>query len=396
MQNTPLANRTAIAFFGRRNAGKSSLVNLLAGQEVSLISNVPGSTADPVKKTMELLPLGPITLIDTAGLDDEGALGAQKIRRSQKVLNEADVVILVCDGTNPDRSWELDWLAKMPDLQERLLVVENKIDVPEYVEKQWLPAKIPLLKMSALTGLGQDELKKAIVKIAQGQKEEESLIASLFPPKSLFMLVMPQDPQAPKGRLILPQVQILRDIFDHHSLALCASVNELDEELAALKRQPDLVIVDSQVFRQVAEKIPKLPLTSFSIIMARAKGDFKSLVEGARSIDQLKPPSRILIAEACTHHALKNDIARDFIPGLLRKKIGAGLTFDVLAGYDFVKDAEEAKKYDLIISCGGCMLTRKQYLARQTIAQKAQVPMTNFGLILAKLSGILERATEIF
>ncbi|MDL2227098.1 [FeFe] hydrogenase H-cluster maturation GTPase HydF, partial [Deltaproteobacteria bacterium OttesenSCG-928-M10] len=306
MQSTPRSNRLAIAFFGRRNVGKSSLINALTGQEVSLVSPVAGSTADPVSKSMELLPIGPITVIDTAGLDDEGELGAEKIRRAKTILGRSDLAVLVCDAGAPDKTWEAQWLKTVAGRGERVLVVENKIDKAPAARDapDWLPLAVPRVRVSAATGQGLDLFKDALVALAAQSPPEPSLIAGLFPPESLFMLVTPQDPQAPKGRLILPQVQVIRDILDHGSLVSMAGFHNLEAQLKALSRRPDMVIVDAQVIGRVAPLIPEdWPVTAFSIIMARAKGDLRLLVEGARHIDRLKPGSRVLMAEACTHHA---------------------------------------------------------------------------------------------
>ncbi len=393
MQTTPRANRLAIAFFGRRNVGKSSLVNLLTGQEVSLISEVPGSTADPVSKSMELLPIGPITVIDTAGRDDEGALGEQKIRRAKTILNQADLSVLVCDASAPDISLELKWLESMSRQGGRILVVENKIDRAPGGGGDWLPMGVPKVRVSAVTGEGLDLFKDALVALAAQSPAEPSLIAGLFPPKSLFLLVAPQDPQAPKGRLILPQVQVLRDILDHGGLVSMAGFNELDEQIKSLSGPPDVVITDAQVFGRVVAKIPAdWPVTAFSIIMARAKGDLRALTEGARQVEQLKPGDKVLISEACTHHALTNDIAREQLPRLLSRRV-EGLRFEVAAGNDFPDDLTP---YKLIVSCGGCMITRGHYMARMKKAMEARVPMSNFGLILAFLNGYLDRAVALF
>ena len=394
MQSTPRANRLAIAFFGRRNVGKSSLVNALTGQEVSLISPVAGSTADPVSKSMELLPIGPITVIDTAGLDDEGELGAQKIRRAREVLSQTDLAVLVCDAAKPDKGLETEWLKTMAGQGERILVVENKIDTLNGAEPtDWLPVNVPKVRVSVATGEGLDLFKNALVALASQSPAEPSLIGGLFSPGSLFMLVAPQDPQAPKGRLILPQVQVIRDILDHGGLVSAADFASIEEQIKSLSRRPDIVIVDSQVFGRVVKIIPEdWPLTTFSIIMARAKGDLQVMAEGARQVSRLRPGDRVLIAEACTHHAMKNDIAREQIPRLLSQKVD-GLRFETMAGNDFPQDVAS---YSLIISCGGCMITRGHYMARMKKAMEARVPMTNFGLVLAHLSGQLERSIAIF
>lgn len=395
MQSTPRANRLVIAFFGRRNAGKSSLVNALTGQEVSLISEVAGSTADPVSKSMELWPIGPITVIDTAGLDDEGELGRQKIRRARTILNQADLSVLVCEAGPSDKSLEMEWLKAMAERGGRVLVAENKIDKFKGEEgPPWLDLDLPRVRLSAATGEGLDQFREALVAALSQRPAEPSLIAGLFPPGSLFMLVAPQDVQAPKGRLILPQVQVLRDILDHKSLASLATFDSLEAQMAALAVPPAAVIVDAQVFARVAERLPRdWPLTAFSIIMARAKGDLEALAEGAKRIDRLKPGDRILVAEACTHHALTNDIAREQIPRLLQARVGGSLNFDTVAGNDFPGDLSP---YDLIISCGGCMITRGHFQSRLKRALAAGRPMTIFGLTLAHLNGFLERSLAVF
>ncbi|MGL4208267.1 MAG: [FeFe] hydrogenase H-cluster maturation GTPase HydF, partial [Candidatus Adiutrix sp.] len=332
MQTTPRSNRLAIVFFGRRNVGKSALVNALTGQEVSLVSSTPGATADPVSKSMELWPIGPITVIDTAGLDDEGDLGVEKIRRSKEVLSRSDLAVLVYEANQKDKTLEINWLKTMHDEGGRILVVENKIDLSDpsaFASSlansfDWLPFDLPTVKVSAQSGEGLNLFKDALVALAAQSPAEPSLIASLFPKHALFMLVAPQDIQAPKGRLILPQVQVMRDILDHEGLVSLATFESLPAQIKALSRPPDLVIVDAQIFAKVAQVIPpNWPVTAFSIIMARAKGDLALLLEGARHIDQLTNTSKVLIAEVCTHHALKNDIAREQLPKKLREKAGA-------------------------------------------------------------------------
>lgn len=395
MQSTPSANRLTIAFFGRRNVGKSSLVNALTGQEVSLISSVPGSTADPVSKSMELWPIGPITVVDTAGLDDEGELGHHKVRRAKTVLARADLSVLVCEAGRSDKTLELDWLRTMSREGGRILVVENKIDLTETDEgPPWLDLDLPRVKVSAATGQGLDQFREALVALAAQSQPEPSLIAGLFPRGSLFMLVAPQDLQAPKGRLILPQVQVMRDILDHGGLISMGTFDSLEAQIASLSGRPAVVIVDAQIFGRVAKLLPEdWPLTAFSIIMARAKGDIDILAEGAGQIDRLRPGRRILVAEACTHHSLKNDIAREQIPKLLQARVGGPLEFDTVAGNDF---PEDLSPYDLVISCGGCMITRGHFQARLKKARESQVPMTNFGLTLAHLNGYLERSLAPF
>lgn len=395
MQTTPSANRLTIAFFGRRNVGKSSLVNALTGQEVSLISSVPGSTADPVSKSMELWPIGPITVVDTAGLDDEGELGHHKVRRAKTVLARADLSVLVCEAGRSDKTMELEWLRTMSREGGRILVVENKIDLTETDEgPPWLDLDLPQVKVSAATGQGLDQFREALVTLAAQSQPEPSLIAGLFPRGSLFMLVAPQDLQAPKGRLILPQVQVMRDILDHGGLISMGTLDSLEAQIASLSGRPAAVIVDAQIFGRAAKLLPEdWPLTAFSIIMARAKGDIDILAEGTGQIDRLRPGRRILVAEACTHHSLKNDIAREQIPKLLQARIGGPLEFVTVAGNDF---PEDLSPYDLVISCGGCMITRSHFQARLKKARESRVPMTNFGLTLAHLNGYLERSLAPF
>jgi len=397
MLSTPQANRLAIAFFGRRNVGKSSLVNALTGQEVSLISSVAGSTADPVTKSMELWPIGPITVIDTAGLDDEGELGSQKIRRAKTVLSRADLSVLVCEAGQTDRTLELNWLKAMAGEGARILVVENKIDQLENSEAEgppWLEMDLPLVRISSVTGAGLDRFRDALAALATQSRPEPSLVAGLFPRHSLFLLVAPQDVQAPKGRLILPQVQVMRDILDHGGLVTLATFDCLEAQIGALATRPAAVIVDAQVFTQVTKRVPAdWPVTAFSIIMARSKGDLPRLFEGAEHIDRLKPGDRILVSEACTHHALKNDIGREQIPALLQARVGGKLKFDIVAGNDF---PEDPSPYALVISCGGCMITRGHFQARLRKTLAAGVPMTNYGLTLAHLNGHLARAVAIF
>ena len=404
MRDTPRSNRLTIGFFGRRNAGKSSLINALAGQHVAIVSDMPGTTTDPVFKSMELLPLGPVTLVDSAGLDDEGVLGAQRVRISRAVLSQMDLVLLVCDAANEDYAVERELAETLKEENIPAVLVLNKIDLmPGGISGNSAQAKkfpdildaLPKVYVAAVDHVGIDALRAAIVKCAPKDFERPALVGDVLPRKNaLVLLVAPQDIQAPKGRLILPQVQVIRDLLDADALALTVKDDAFEAAMTALAALPDLVICDSQVFRNIAPKVPcSVPLTSFSIIMARAKGDLAALLDGAKAIDSLKSGDRVLIAEACTHHPMENDIGRRQLPEKLALKVGGPLEIDICAGKDF---PEELGKYRLILHCGGCMLTRRAYLARMSAARRAGVPITNYGLALGHLAGILPRVTEIF
>lgn len=398
MQKTPRSNRLTIGFFGRRNAGKSSLINAFSGQEVSIVSDTPGTTADPVYKSMELLPLGPVTLVDTAGLDDDdGALGAKRAQASLEALKRTDLAVLVCTAGQKEYELEEFLLQRCREEKIPVVIAVNKED--RAGEGVTLPPAVfadhAAHPVSALRRLGLDELRKAVIAAAPENFETPRLVADVLPgPGSLVLLVAPQDVQAPKGRLILPQVQVIRDLLDAQALVVTTGVQTLEAALGALARRPDLVICDSQVFAQVVKKIPDdVPLTSFSIIMARAKGDLAALVAGAQAIERLRPGDSVLVAEACTHHPMENDIARVQLPQRLARRAGGELKVDVCAGGDFPK---ELGKYRLILQCGGCMLTRRAFLARMETARKAGVPITNYGVALGYLTGILPRVTEVF
>lgn len=398
MQETPKANRLHIAIFGRRNVGKSSLINAITGQNIALVSDIAGTTTDPVYKTMELLPLGPVVFIDTAGLDDVGALGELRIKKAKEVMDKTDLAILVIPPDVSDYSLEKEWLG---DLQKRkipVIGVINKIDEkklqPSDMENIKKSFGIPIIEVSAKERKNIGKLKEAIQTYSPVDFERESIIGDIVKPKDIVVLVAPQDIQAPKGRLILPQVQVIRDLLDHDALALTVKDTELVDILAALSKKPDLVITDSQVFEKVNKILPReIPLTSFSILMARYKGDLDILVKGAKAIHNLKPGDKILIAEACTHHPLTNDIAREKLPKWLCEKAGGDLDIEVMAGSDF---PEDLTSYKLILHCGACMFNRKQFLTRLIRASEQNVPITNYGTAIAELNGILDRVTEMF
>lgn len=395
MQDTPRANRLHIAIFGRRNAGKSSLINAITGQEIALVSNLAGTTTDPVYKTMELLPIGPVVIIDTAGLDDTGEIGELRIKKTKEVMDKTDLAILLFTPESYDFSLEKEWFNELVERKIPVIGVINKIDTSNSNDKQNLEIEkafdVPFVRVSAKDRTNIGKLKEAIQTNSPLDFEKESIVGSLVKPKDLVILVAPQDIQAPKGRLILPQVQVIRDLLDHDAMVLTVKDTELQDMLNALNRKPDLVITDSQVFHKVDEIIPKdVPLTSFSVLMAGFKGDLDILANGAKAIKNLKPGDKILIAESCTHHALKNDIGREKLPNWLNEKVGGELDITVVAGIDFPEDLSE---YKLIFHCGACMFNRKQLLTRLIRASEQHVPITNYGLAIAELKGILDRVT---
>lgn len=391
MNSAPQSLRRHIAIFGRRNVGKSSLINALTGQEVAIVSPEAGTTTDPVNRAMEILPLGPCMLIDTAGFDDEGAVGELRNKRTHKVLDQTDLAILVIDQAN-DLSLEKQWLDELHRLGIPVVTVLNKSDKHEQldalIEQLMTALGMRPVAVSAATGSGIDMLRKALAEAA-GDEQELSLTGSLAKAGDSVLLVMPQDPQAPKGRLILPQVQTLRDLLDKGCIATCCGVDTLEQSLSALTKSPSLIITDSQVFAQVYELKPEgTRLTSFSVLMAAAKGNIEVLIEGARAIDHLTPHSRVLIAEACTHAPMSEDIGRVKIPRMLRKKYGESIAFDIHAGKDYPADL---KQYDLIVHCGACMFNRRLMLSRIVRAREQGVPITNYGLAIAHLQGILDK-----
>lgn len=401
LTDTPRANRLHIAFYGRRNAGKSSLINMVTAQQTALVSAYAGTTTDPVIKSMELLPLGPIAVIDTAGLDDSGELGALRIERSKEMMDRTDMALLVVAADQAaDLSFEKEWLAELRGRRITVVGVLNQIDkIAEGGAEKCRAALegelgIPFTAVSALDKKYRAALLASIVKNAPTDFEAPTLTGDLFTPGDTVVLVAPQDIQAPKGRLILPQVQVIRDILDHGGLALACTADNLPQMLASLKEPPALVVTDSQVFARVNALLPReVPLTSFSIIMARSKGELSAFIEGAKAIEKLQPADKVLIAEACTHAPLNEDIGREKLPRWLREKAGAGLTAEIASGLDFPKNLRD---YALILHCGGCMFTRKQLMSRIIEAQAAGVPITNYGVAIAQLNGILDRVTEMF
>ncbi len=388
LQETPAAQRLHIALYGRRNAGKSSLINALTGQEIALVSPVAGTTADPVKKAMELHPIGPVLFIDTAGYDDEGELGKLRVAATEKTLQRADVALLVLEGAPTEE--DLRWAEQLKEQKTPFLVVQTKADLQA-------PAPLPedlqskAVTVSAATGAGIEALRTALAAIVPENFGQMDLTGRLCAPGDTVVLVMPQDIQAPKGRLILPQVQTIRHLLDKKCIPVCCTADGLEGVLSALSAPPRLIITDSQCFPLVAAKKPEESLlTSFSILMAASKGDIDAFARGAEAIGRLTERSRVLIAEACTHAPLEEDIGRVKIPALLRKRTGPGLTVDVVAGSDFPADLTP---YDLVIHCGGCMFNRAYVLRRLESAQRQGVPMTNYGVAIAYLTGILSQVS---
>ena len=388
LNNTPTANRLHIALFGRRNSGKSSLINALTGQDAALVSDIPGTTTDPVNKAMELHGIGPCVIIDTPGFDDEGTLGEMRIERTLKAIERTDIALLLCEGNNLQE--EAAWMQQLKAKNIPVILILNKADIRKDISsliEQELGEK-PLL-VSAKEKRGMEDIRLAILEKLPQDFEQPSITGNLVSENDLVVLVMPQDIQAPKGRLILPQVQTMRELLDKKCLVMSCTTDKLPQTLQALARPPKLIITDSQVFKTVYEQKPvESLLTSFSVLMAGYKGDIRQFIEGASAIDRLTENSRVLIAEACAHAPMTEDIGRVKIPRLLRKKIGEGLQIDMVSGSDFPKDLSG---YDLIIHCGACMFNRKHVMNRLENASSQQIPMTNYGITLAHLMGILDK-----
>ena len=394
LQDTPRASRLHIGLFGNRNAGKSSLINALTGQDISLVSPVAGTTTDPVYKAFELRGVGPVVFIDTAGLDDAGELGALRVQKTKEALEKTDVAILVLTGRANE---ELAWYRQFREKKLPVLAVLNQCDqydTPEDISAVLAELSIqlgglPVLPVSAQTGENIPQLRQALVQCIPDDFWANSITGDLAQAGDTVLLVMPQDIQAPKGRLILPQVQVTRDLLDRGCRVLSVLPDGIRPMLDALKVLPDLVITDSQVFPLVNEILPKeVRLTSFSVLLSENKGDIRSFLEGARAIDRLVPGDRVLIMESCTHHPLAGDIARQKLPAWLEKHVGGALRTEVFSGPGFPADIRE---YKLILHCGGCMLNRKNLLSKISEAQKYGVPMTNFGIAIAHINGMLDR-----
>ena len=389
MNNTPSGERTHIGFFGRRNAGKSSIVNAVTGQDLAVVSDVKGTTTDPVSKAMELLPLGPVMVIDTPGYDDVGELGGLRVKKTRQVLNKTDIAVLVTDGTQPLQDTDRELMELFRAKEIPFLVVRNKADllaeIPEDTDRE--------IWVSALEGRKIQELKERIARLRQ-ETPEKRIIADKLAPGDLAVLVVPIDKAAPKGRLILPQQQTIRDILEAGAGAIVVRDSELALTLQKLGRDPELVITDSQVFGPVSKIVPRqVPLTSFSILMARYKGLLEEAVRGAAAVAGLRDGDTVLIAEGCTHHRQCDDIGTVKIPNWLRKATGRELNIRVCSGTEFPDDLSGIA---LVVHCGGCMLNEREVRYRMKCAVDQGVPITNYGILIAHLNGILKRSIEIF
>ena len=389
MNNTPASERIHIGFFGRRNAGKSSIVNAVTGQELAVVSDVKGTTTDPVYKTMELLPLGPVMIIDTPGFDDEGMLGELRVKKTKQVLNKTDIAVLVVDATEGLKECDRELIRLFEAKQIGYLIVYNKSDlldeIPAAGEKE--------IYASALKKEHIFEVKERIGALKE-QTEEKCIIADKLDRGDFVVLVVPIDSAAPKGRLILPQQQTIRDILDAGAMAIVTKESELTTTLEGLGKKPAIVITDSQVFKAVAPMVPKdIPLTSFSILMARYKGLLDAAAPGAAAVEHLKDGDTILIAEGCTHHRQCDDIGTVKIPNWLRKYTGKDIKIETCSGTEF---PEDLTKYAMVIHCGGCMLNEREVRYRTKCAVDQGVPITNYGTLIAYMNGILKRSLEIF
>lgn len=391
MENTPRANRIHIGFYGKCNSGKSSLINAITGQQAAVVSDIAGTTTDPVNKSMELAGVGAVTLIDTAGFDDGSALGTLRMEQTRRAADRTDVAVVAYAGGDTEQ--ELEWIARFREKGVPVVLTLSKSDtvedVSEAVARLQRETGIKPVAVSSATGEGVDELLKAIAEAGRASSEEVSITGGLVAEGDVVMLVMPQDAQAPKGRLILPQVQTIRELLDKRCVVVSCVPETLERSLAALGAPPRLVITDSQAFAAVSRLTPpESMLTSFSVLFANYKGDVVSFVEGAAAIDRLTQGSRVLIAEACTHAPATEDIGRVKIPRLLRSRVGEDLRIDIAAGDDFPTDLSP---YDLVIHCGGCMFNRRHVLSRIASAKAQGVPITNYGIAIAHLTGILGR-----
>lgn len=389
--------RLHIGIFGKTNVGKSSLLNRITNQDVSIVSNIAGTTTDVVEKTMELLPIGPVNFLDTAGINDSTALSSKRIEKTMKIINRTDVAIVVCDYNGID-DYERSLIEKFNELKIPFMIFINKTD-----EKSPSDSIINDLKNYTkhilLSSVKTDDLivfkiKELLVKLLpEDFVNSPKIVGDLIPQGSTVILVIPIDKEAPKGRIILPQVQTLRDLLDNNCVSVVVKESELKSAIDNLKIAPSLVVTDSQAFKNVSEIVPEnIPLTSFSILFARLKGDLNAFSQGAKSIEKLQDGDRVLILESCTHHAIEDDIGRVKIPNLLRKKTGKNLIIDNIAGHDF----PDISKYKLIIHCGACMTNRREVLSRILLASENNVPITNYGICISYCLGILPRALKIF
>lgn len=389
--------RLHIGIFGKTNVGKSSLLNRITNQDVSIVSNIAGTTTDVVEKTMELLPIGPVNFLDTAGINDSTALSSERIEKTMKIINRTDVAIVVCDYNGID-DYERNLIEKFNELKIPFMIFINKTD-EKYPSDSIIEDLKNYTKHILLSSVKTDDLivfkiKELLVKLLpEDFVNSPKIVGDLIPQGSTVILVIPIDKEAPKGRIILPQVQTLRDLLDNNCVSVVVKESELKSAIDNLKFAPSLVVTDSQAFKNVSEIVPEnIPLTSFSILFARLKGDLNAFSQGAKSIEKLQDGDRVLILESCTHHAIEDDIGRVKIPNLLRKKTGKSLIIDNIAGHDF----PDISKYKLIIHCGACMTNRREVLSRILLASENNVPITNYGICISYCLGILPRALKIF
>ncbi|MCR5665407.1 MAG: [FeFe] hydrogenase H-cluster maturation GTPase HydF [Eubacterium sp.] len=397
LNQTPSSERVHISFFGKRNAGKSSLINAVTGQELAVVSDVAGTTTDPVRKAMELLPIGPVLMIDTPGFDDVGLIGEKRVQKTKQVLNMTDIALLVVDDDTPVDDFDRQLVSLFEAKQIPFIVVYTKADVSQnQTAEAFADVKgyAGCIHVSAKSGENIYELKEMIGKSVKDNEEDKHLISDLIAPGDVIILVIPIDESAPKGRIILPQQQVLRDILETGAKAMVVRETELAKALEDLKEPPALVVTDSQVFHYVNQIVPKdVMLTSFSILMARYKGFLESALEGVRALDDLKDGDTVLISEGCTHHRQCEDIGTVKIPNWLNVYTGKKIQFATTSGREFCEDFTD---YKLVIHCGGCMLNEREMVYRMKTANDAGVPFTNYGILIAHVNGILKRAVQIF
>jgi [FeFe] hydrogenase H-cluster maturation GTPase HydF len=399
MRSTPKGFRVHIGLFGRRNVGKSSLLNAITRQSVSIVAEQAGTTTDPVEKPMELLPLGPVLFIDTAGIDDVGTVGDLRVKKTRSAFDRTDMAVLITDGQWGE--FEQGILDEFTRREVPLIAVFNKVDLrepPADVVAMLDEREIPRVRTIASEREGILDFRQALLDAAPPELLQTPMIAAdLVGPGGLAVLVVPIDKEAPKGRLILPQVQTIRDLLDGDACCMVAKDTDLPDALARLREAPGLVITDSQAFAQVAtDTPPEVPMTSFSILFARLKGDLATQAEGAAAVEGLRPGDRILVAEACSHHPIEDDIGRVKIPRWLEEYVGGSLEFTTVQGHDFLDDPEELAQYKLVIHCGACVHNRREMLTRLMRCRDAGVPITNYGVIIAHTHGIIERALAPF
>ena len=399
MNQTPMSERVHIGFFGKRNAGKSSVMNAVTGQEIAVVSDVRGTTTDPVYKSMELLPLGPVVMMDTPGIDDEGELGALRVRKSYQVLNKTDAAVLVIDGAGGVSKEDSELVARIRRKKIPFLVAVNKRDIaPEgavhRVREELGLDDSQIVAVSASDGTGINELKERIARTARTEETQKYIVRDIISPSDFVVLVVPIDKAAPKGRLILPQQQTIRDILDGDAVSIVVKDCELKETLQKLGKKPKLVITDSQAFSKVSADTPDdILLTSFSILFARYKGNLETAVRGVTAVDGLRDGDVVLISEGCTHHRQCDDIGTVKIPRWIREYTGKKVQFETTSGTEFPDDLS---RYRMVIHCGGCMLNEREMKYRLSCAQDQDVPMTNYGILIAYVKGILKRSVEVF